>query len=68
MNAQIIRRRMLPPMTPEQEERSRRLQEMIRKACEVYAAMTPEQKKVHDDAQRESWVRGEMGLRDEPGW
>lgn len=41
------------------------LTELIAKAKAIYDAMTPEQKVEHDRLQRESWVRGEMGMGDE---
>ena len=42
------------------------LSELIERAKQAYAAMTPEEKKAHDDAQRASWVRG-MTARCEHG-
>lgn len=38
-----------------------KLVEAIHAARRAYDAMTPEQKKAHDDAQRESFVRGMVG-------
>ena len=47
---------MLPPKDrPE-------LAELLRQAIARFEAMTPEQQEEHRRAQRESWVRGEMGL------
>lgn len=40
----------------------RLLQEALKKAVDIYNAMTPAEKAAHDQAQREYWVRGEMGL------
>jgi hypothetical protein len=34
------------------------LRALVAKAKAAYEAMTPEQKKAHDQAQQESWVRG----------
>ena len=39
-------------------EGSANLRELVAKAKAAYDAMTPEQKKAHDDAQRESFIRG----------
>lgn len=42
------------------------LDDLLRRAREVYEAMTPEQRTAHDAAQRDSWVRGNLGIdRDE---
>ena len=38
------------------------LAELLRQAIARFEAMTPEQQEEHRRAQRESWVRGEMGL------
>lgn len=38
------------------------LKELVAKARARYDAMTPEQRAAADQAQRESWVRGEMGF------
>lgn len=42
------------------------LKELVKKAQAKYDAMTPEQKKEHDEAQRQSWVKG-MTARCEHG-
>lgn len=54
----------IPNLQPvKQDEKDRkRLWRLIRKARREYDAMTPEQREAHDKAQRESWMRGEMGL------
>lgn len=36
------------------------LTRLIAEARARYEAMTPAERKIQDDAQRESWVRGEM--------
>lgn len=36
------------------------LAKAIKEAINRFNAMTPEEQKAHRDAQRESWVRGEM--------
>lgn len=46
------------PRTPERPE----LDAMIQKARAAYDAMTPAQKREMHDAQRRSWVRGELML------
>lgn len=38
------------------------LAELIRKSIAIVAAMSPEEREAMRKAQRESWVRGEMGL------
>lgn len=40
------------------------LMEMVRRAKTIYDAMTPEQKALHDKAQRDSFVRGMMPTGD----
>lgn len=40
------------------------LQEMLRKAREMYHAMTPEQREAHDEAQRASFVRAMLPTGD----
>jgi len=42
--------------------RETQLQQKVDKAVEAYNRLSPEEKKAHDDAQRESWVRGEMAI------
>lgn len=37
---------------------SEALQALLKRAIAAYAAMTPEQKRAHDQAQRESFMRG----------
>lgn len=37
------------------------LQKLVAQARARYEALSPEEKAAHDKAQRESWVRGEMG-------
>lgn len=38
------------------------LDELIQRAIAKYAAMTPAERAVMHDAQRRSWVRGELGM------
>ena len=38
------------------------LLELIRKSVKWFEALSPEEKEAHLKAQRESWVRGEMGI------
>lgn len=44
--------------------REERLQDAIAKARARYEGMTPEEKFAHDEAQRQSWVRGMMATGD----
>ena len=41
------------------------IEELVKQAAARFAAMSPEEQKRHKDAQRDSWVRGEMGMGDE---
>lgn len=54
-------------MTPERQRKEDDLMAKVKRAQAIYDAMTPEQKAEHDNAQRESWVRG-MTARCEHGW
>lgn len=38
------------------------LNEKVKAAVERYNSLSPKEKKAHDDAQQESWVRGEMAI------
>jgi hypothetical protein len=35
---------------------------LIKRARAVYDAMSPEERRAHDEAQRDSWVRGNLGI------
>lgn len=37
---------------------------LIKKARAAYAALPPQDRAAHDDARRQSWVRGEKGMAD----
>jgi hypothetical protein len=41
---------------------SEEFQKLVKEANERFNALTPEEQKAHREAQRESWVRGEMAL------
>lgn len=51
---------LIPPATPAQKARAERLQCMINEAEAAFKLLTPEEQRKHLDAQRDSWVRGEM--------
>ena len=40
--------------------REMKLNDLVRMACEAYDKLTPEQQAAHREAQRKSWVVGEM--------
>lgn len=47
------------------EERQRRAEELavlVQRAAEAFAKLSPEEQKAHREAQRKSWVVGEMML------
>lgn len=60
-----------PVASPESERKvspvDDELAAMIAAACARFNALTPEQQKAELQAQQESWVRGEMGMREADG-
>lgn len=57
--------------TEESRARDARLRELVRQSCEQFNAMSPEEQQRHLEAQRQSWVHGEMAMgsdADEATW
>lgn len=45
-----------------QQTKDRGLYDKLKAAVDHYNSLSPEEKKAHDDAQRENWVKGEMAI------
>jgi hypothetical protein len=53
---------MMPPKTPEQIALDADLREKVRLANEAFNKLSPIDQALHRVEQRQSWVRGEMGI------
>lgn len=53
---------LIPPPTSEQKARDEEICERVAKARDIYLAMSPVDRAIHDVQQRMSFVRGNIGM------